>query len=100
LVNVSPFIFESSVGTGCSAVNNTVTPTILFTGPDGAAVSLNGPTLTISGNGTLDANNGAGGIVMIAAQANSTVNFQLNSVLNSTGCGTIPQYQSIVEGMS
>lgn len=81
---------QSVVGVGCSAAGNNVTPTVSYTSPHGVAQTFILGTTTITGNGVLDS--GVSSFQSLPAQANTAVNVSTTSVLNSSGCSTVPQY--------
>jgi hypothetical protein len=92
---------QSLLGVGCSTASNTVIPSISFTAPGGTAETVTFPTLTISGNGTLDSGSttsSANGFTIVAKGLTS-LSYSTTSTLASTGCTTPPQYTLYVSVM-
>jgi len=88
-------VYQTRAGVGCSAASNTAQPTITYTDANGNTQTIAGPTLTISGNGTVG--NGSGTFVqsVVSIASNVSVNallYAAASTLASTGCSTTPQY--------
>ncbi len=88
------YVYQTTAGVGCSAASNTVQPSFTFTDPAGHAQTIAGPTLTISGNGTVGASSGtfAQGTYSVAYTSGNVISYTTTSTLGSTGCTTTPQY--------
>lgn len=93
---VGIYVYQSLAGVGCSAASNTAQPTITFNDPNGNTQTIAGPTLTITGNGSVANGSGTFTQSLVAIESNNSVNaitFTAASTLASTGCSTTPQYK-------
>jgi len=87
---VNFYQYQSLLGASCTAVANTVTPTLAWTGPGGNAQTLALTALSETGNGAVDTFQQQG--VTIATSPGTAVTYTTASSLSSTGCSPIPQY--------
>lgn len=89
-VTINLNLIQSTLGVGCGAGTNTVTPTIAWTGPGGTSETLALSALSISANGTLDTNQNDS--VTISAEVATKITYTTVGSLTSTGCSTTPKY--------
>lgn len=100
-VSVMAQAIQTTVGVGCSAVTNSVTPSISFTAPGGTVESYAPGSLglSFSGNGTIDQGDTPNltAPTQFVAKAGTAITFTTASTLGSTGCTTVPQYTFFVK---